>query len=146
MADTKINKKILMTADTVGGVWTYCMELCKSLQSYPVEIHLVTMGDALKAWQKDEVKALNNVTVYETTFRLEWMNDPWQDIKECGEWLLQLEEKIEPDVVHLNCFAYGSLPFKAPVVVVAHSDVYSWFLSVKNEYPPAEWHQYFSVV
>jgi glycosyltransferase involved in cell wall biosynthesis len=146
MAGTKDHMKVLMTADTVGGVWTYCMDLCKALQRSSVEIHLVTMGEKMKGWQKDEVAALENVAVYETAFRLEWMQDPWNDIAACGQWLLQLERKLQPDLIHLNCFAYGSLPFLAPVMVVAHSDVFSWFFAVKGEEPSGEWNCYFSCV
>jgi glycogen(starch) synthase len=135
--------KILMTTDTVGGVWTYSMELCRGLQMHNVEIHLVTMGAKMSEWQKNEADALQNVRVYETDFMLEWMQNPWMDIKECGEWLLKLEETIRPDLVHLNCFAYGCLDFKSPVMVVAHSDVYSWFLSVKKDDPPLEWRDYY---
>jgi glycogen synthase len=137
--------KILMTADTVGGVWTYCMDLCKALKGH-AEIHLVTMGGSLKSWQQQEAKELDHVVVYETSFILEWMQHPWRDIEECSEWLLRLEDKIQPDIVHLNCYAYGSLPFKSPKIVVAHSDVYSWFLSVKKDDPPAQWHPYFRCV
>jgi len=138
--------KILMTADTVGGVWTYCMDLCRGLLVHDAEVHLVPMGAKMSDWQREEADSLPNVSVYESEYRLEWMQDPWNDIKKCGEWLLHLEESIRPDIVHLNCFAYGSLPIQAPCIVVAHSDVYSWFLSVKEAQPPAEWSQYFDCV
>ncbi|HVK97905.1 MAG TPA: glycosyltransferase family 4 protein [Flavisolibacter sp.] len=134
---------ILMTADTVGGVWTYCMELCKSLQKFGAEVHLVTMGDKIKKWQREEVQELKNVVVHETDFRLEWMQSPWLDIEECSEWLLHMEDEIQPDIIHLNCFVYGHLPFKAPKIIVTHSDVYSWFLSVKKDDPMPEWQKYF---
>jgi glycogen synthase len=138
--------KILMTADTVGGVWTYCTDLCNGLLQYDAEVHLVTMGAKMSEWQRKEVEALPNVSVYESEYRLEWMHDPWNDINECGKWLLELEGLISPDIVHLNCFAYGSLPFQSPCIVVAHSDVYSWFMSVKQEPPPTEWNPYFNCV
>jgi glycosyltransferase involved in cell wall biosynthesis len=146
MAEVKKHMKVLMTADTVGGVWTYCMDLCRSLLAQDVQVHLITMGERLKNWQQEEVNALKNVVVYETGYKLEWMQSPWHDLQECGQWLLHLEEEIQPDLIHLNCFAYGSLPFKAPVMVVAHSDVWSWFLSVKGEEPPQEWKDYFQCV
>ena len=137
---------ILMTADTIGGVWTYCMDLCMALQEYYVVVHLVTMGEPMKVWQQEEVKALPHVVVYETAYKLEWMQEPWQDVEACGRMLLQLEAAVQPDVVHLNSFAFGSLPFRAPVVVVAHSDVWSWFLEVKGTAPGDEWRDYFSLV
>ena len=146
MAETKNQIKVLMTADTVGGVWTYCMDLCRALQVFDVHVHLVTMGEPMKDWQRQEVGALANVEVYETVYRLEWMQNPWQDIHACGEYLLQLENELQPQLVHLNCFAYGALPFRAPVIVVAHSDVWSWFEAVKGESPSAEWNPYFQCV
>lgn len=132
-----------MTADTVGGVWTYCMDLCRQVEKHNTEVHLVTMGARMSDWQKDEAQALSNIMLYETDYLLEWMHNPWRDIKDCGEWLLKLEESVKPDIVHLNCFAYGCLPFKSPVVLVAHSDVYSWYLTVKKDDPPADWKEYF---
>lgn len=142
MAGTnKRSYKILMTADTVGGVWTYCMELCQTLPG--VQFHLVTSGAPMQEGQKREVAALPNVTVYETPYLLEWMHDPWKDIEESGEWLLRLEDEIHPDLVHLNSYAYGALPFRSPKIVVAHSDVFSWWLAVKGECPSSEWNEYY---
>lgn len=138
--------KVLMTTDTIGGVWTYCMDLCRTLEGRGVDVHLVTMGRRMNEAQRHEAEALDHVEMIETDFLLEWMQNPWRDIEECGEWLLQLERKIKPDLVHLNCFAYGCLPFKAPVMVVAHSDVYSWFLSVIKDDPPREWMNYYRCV
>lgn len=132
-----------MTADAIGGVWTYCMELCRALAPYQVQVSMVTTGARLSSWQWQEALALKNVRVYETDFLLEWMDNPWRDIDDSGEYLLKLEEKIKPDLIHLNSYAYGSLAWKAPVVTVAHSDVYSWFRWVKNEDPSAIWNEYF---
>lgn len=135
-----------MTADTIGGVWTYCMDLCQSLNAFNTEIHLVTMGERMKDWQRKEVDRLKHVTVYETSYWLEWMENPWEDVERCSDYLLQLEEKLQPDLIHLNCYSYGSLPFKAPVIVVAHSDVWSWFMAVKGSEPPPEWSRYHQYV
>lgn len=138
--------KVLMTADAVGGVWTYCMELCSSLQPYKVKFFIVTSGEKLTGKQKDEAEALDNVVLYETEYKLEWMQDPWKDIDASGEYLLQLEKEINPEVIHLNSFSYASLNFKTPKLVVAHSDVYSWWMAVRKDYPTAEWQRYFKRV
>ena len=138
--------KVMMVSDTVGGVWTYSMELCKALQEYNVQVHLITTGAKLQQWQWREAEKLNHVQVYESDFMLEWMHNPWDDIAQSGRWLLELEDELQPDVIHLNCYCYGSLPFRAPKVIVAHSDVYSWFKAVKNELPPAQWSEYYGRV
>ena len=138
--------RILMTTDTVGGVWSYTVELCHALRLQQVHICLVTTGAPVQPAQQLELEQLENVTVYETGFPLEWMEDPWPSIDASAGWLLRLEEELQPDLIHINGYAYGALPWKAPVMVVAHSDVYSWWLCVKGGQPPAEWTQYFERV
>jgi glycosyltransferase involved in cell wall biosynthesis len=53
---------------------------------------------------------------------------------------------VQPDVVHLNGFAHGALPWRAPVVVAAHSDVVSWWWAVHGEPPPERYDRYRSAV
>jgi glycogen(starch) synthase len=71
---------ILMTADTVGGVWTYALELVKGLAPQGTHVHLATMGAPLSAAQWQQVAALPNLTIRESTYRLEWMDEPWDDV------------------------------------------------------------------
>lgn len=138
--------RILMTTDTVGGVWNYSLELCTVLQPFNVHFYLVTTGALMQPAQRSQLAQLENLTVYETGFMLEWMESPWKSIDESGAWLLNLESVLQPDLIHLNGYAYGSLPWKAPVLVAAHSDVYSWWLAVKKEQPPEHWREYFTRV
>ncbi|MEO6546836.1 MAG: glycosyltransferase [Ferruginibacter sp.] len=138
--------KVLMTTDTIGGVWSYTVELCKSMQDASVHFHLVTTGAAMQPFQKEEINALENVTVYETGFLLEWMDTPWQSIDASATWLLQLAAEVQPNLVHLNSYSYGALPWNVPVVMVAHSDVFSWWLAVKQGYPSVQWNTYFKKV
>jgi glycogen synthase len=130
-----------MTADTVGGVWTYAIELMQALEG-DAEFVLATMGRPLTPAQRDELADLPHVEVAESNFALEWMTDPWEDVKESGEWLLDLEQAIHPDVVHCNGYAHAACPFRAPVLVVAHSCVYSWWEAVHQSPPPPEWETY----
>jgi glycogen synthase len=129
---------VLMTADTIGGVWTYAMELTRALPD--VHFTLATMGRKASAGQRAEVP--RNVELLESEFKLEWQDDPWRDVDESGRWLLYVERRARPDVVHLNGFSHGALPFRAPKLVVAHSCVISWWRAVKNEDAPAEWNTY----
>jgi len=134
--------KLLMTADTVGGVWTYALDMASALQPHGVEFVLATMGDPMSPQQKRDAAACGNVTVRESRYKLEWMENPWEDVKRSGQWLLELEQEFSPDVVHLNGYAHAQLPFRAPVVVVAHSCVLSWWRAVKGEAAPASWDRY----
>src|SRR5947209_19468184 len=95
-------RRILMTADTVGGVWTYAMELVRALEHHGIEVALATMGALPNRQQREEVAALGSVELYESSYKLEWMDSPWRDLAAAGEWLVDLQERVQPDVVHLN--------------------------------------------
>ena len=131
-----------MTADTLGGVWSYAMELCTALGSSGVEIALATLGAPLSSSQRLDVMPLTHVQVYEGSYRLEWMPDPWASLAEGGEWLLALERQIAPDVIHLNHLVHADLDWQAPVVVVGHSCVYSWWAAVRGGKPDESWLPY----
>ena len=139
-------RRILMTADTVGGVWTYALELAASLGRCGVAVDLATLGEPPSRSQLRAAEALPKVRLFPSRFRLEWMRDSWGDVQTSGEWLLDLERELRPDLVHLDQFAFGALPFGAPKVVVGHSCVYSWWHAVHGEDPPIEWAPYRSLV
>jgi glycosyltransferase involved in cell wall biosynthesis len=127
-----------MTADTMGGVWTYALELIKAWEPFGMEVALATMGDNLNVRQREQVAALPQVTLYESNYKLEWMDNPWADVEAAGEWLLNIREEFRPDIIHLNNFCHGNLNWGKPVVMVVHSCVASWWKAVKGEPAPAE--------
>ncbi|MGB8167916.1 MAG: glycosyltransferase family 4 protein [Chthoniobacteraceae bacterium] len=133
---------ILMTVDTVGGVWTYAMELARAVRAHNVTITLATMGAPPSAPQRREVAELPHVTLHESRYALEWMDEPWGDVNAAGGWLLDLSASVQPDVIHFNGYAHASLPRRAPVLVVAHSCVLSWWQAVKGEAAPAGYVEY----
>lgn len=134
--------KILMTADPVGGVWTYTLELIRSWEKYPIRVALATMGAPLSPQQRNEVQRLKQISLYESTFKLEWMEQPWTDVDQAGDWLLRVRDEFEPDLIHLNNYCHGQLPWGKPLVMVAHSCVLSWWQQVKGQPAPAEWDAY----
>ncbi|HVE45919.1 MAG TPA: glycosyltransferase family 4 protein [Acidimicrobiales bacterium] len=133
---------VLMTADTVGGVWTYALELADALAPMGVSVSLATMGRPMDRDQHVAVGASAVVDVHESSYRLEWMKGPWREVDQAAEWLLRLEDSERPDVVHLNGYAHGALPWSAPSVVVGHSCVLSWWTAVHGGPAPAEWDRY----
>ncbi|MGE3539083.1 MAG: glycosyltransferase family 4 protein [Candidatus Tectimicrobiota bacterium] len=135
-------QRVLMTADTVGGVWTYALELVRALRDAPIHVGLATMGAPLSPQQRAAVQGLDNVTLYESTLKLEWMAEPWADVEAAGAWLLDLEARFQPDVIHLNGYAHGALPWQAPTLMVGHSCVLSWFAAVHGREAAAEWQRY----
>ncbi|WP_224999131.1 glycosyltransferase family 4 protein [Cesiribacter sp. SM1] len=131
-----------MTADTVGGVWTYALELVKALHPYGIQVHLATMGSMPAAVQQKEAASIPNLQLHAGNFQLEWMDNPWQEVDAAGEWLLQLEREVQPDLVHLNNYCHGQLPWQTPVLMVGHSCVRSWWKAVKGEEAPVNYTTY----
>lgn len=131
-----------MTTDAVGGVWTYATTLAQGLAPLGVHVTLAVMGPSPDAEMRAEAAALPNVDVRERDGRLEWMPEPWRDLRAAGEWLLDLESEVRPDVVHLNEYAHADLAWRAPTLLVGHSSVVAWWYAVHGEAPPPKWDRY----
>lgn len=129
-------RRILMTADTVGGVWTYALGLGRGLAASGCEVTLVSFGAPAGEAQRAEVAKVAGITLVETRYKLEWMPDPWSEVDEAGRFLQDLARAEGPDVVHLNGYAHAAMPWPAPVVVVAHSCVFTWWQAVHGCRPP----------
>ena len=128
---------ILVTADTLGGVWTYTRELVTGLVRRGVKVTLVSFGDIPSAAQTRWLDTLPQVDFRPTAFKLEWMQDCEADMEASSEYLSQVVDETRPDLLHLSQYYYGSLAADVPRLVVAHSDVLSWW-SALHEHPPAE--------
>jgi glycogen synthase len=126
--------RILLTADTAGGVWTYAVELASELRRRGHEPLLAAMGIEARSAAGIEVRFLR--------CELEWSEDAWADVDRAGRWLLDLRNEFEPDVVHVNGYAHAALDWQAPTVCVSHSDVASWFEAVRGEPLPSSWRRY----
>lgn len=130
--------KVLMTTDTIGGVWTYALELADALAERGVEVTLAAMGGPLRRDQRAELRH----RLYAEPYALEWMEEPWADVERAGAWLLRIAREVEPDLVHLNGFVHAALPWDVPVLVVGHSDVLSWHEAVRGTPAGPEWTRY----
>jgi glycosyltransferase involved in cell wall biosynthesis len=133
---------VLMTADTVGGVWNHALELAAALGERGVRVSLATMGALPTPAQQAQAASLPGLELHASDYRLEWMEEPWSDVQRAGRWLLELERTLRPDVMHINQFAFGALPFAAPKLVVAHSCVASWWRAVHRQLAPPDWDAY----
>jgi glycogen(starch) synthase len=134
-------RRVLMTADAVGGVWTYAMDLAGSLRPHGVEVTVAVMGPPMRDGHRADA-ARRRIEVVEAPYRLEWMEEPWTDIERAGGWLMTLADRLGVDLVHLNGFCHASLPWRVPAIVVAHSCVRTWWRGVHGEAPPQAWDRY----
>ncbi len=139
-------RRVLLTADTLGGVWGFAFELARGLSDQGVGVVLATLGGKLDAPRRRAAQAIPGLVLRESSYRLEWMDRPWADVARSGRWLRALAHAFRPDVVHLNQFAFGTLGWPTPALVTAHSCVYSWFAAVHGAEPGLEQHAYWRAV
>ena len=122
--------RILLTTDTVGGVWTFTRALASELLRRDHTVGLASFGRApsadQSAWCNRMMSESSNFVFQAFELPLEWM--PENDrVYDAGlSLLLPMVDKFHPNVVHSSQFCFGSLPLDLPVVVTAHSDVMSW--------------------
>jgi glycogen(starch) synthase len=128
--------RVLITADTVGGVWTYARELVAGLIHRGVQVTLVSFGEIPTPRQSGWMEGLRGLDYRPTAFRLEWMQEAQPDVEQSIRYLEGVIREVRPDLLHLNQYCYGVLGADIPRVVVAHSDVVSWWIAVHGEEPP----------
>jgi glycogen synthase len=135
-----------MTADTVGGIWDYALELAGGLSRHGIHVTLAVMGREPTPAQQKTARAIPRLDLHHGDFLLEWMEEPEDDLRRAGDWLLKLAKRVRADVIHLNSYPHAALPWNRPVLVVAHSCVLSWWQAVYHGAAPADWQPYASRV
>jgi glycogen synthase len=131
--------RILLSTDTVGGVWDYSVTLARGLVDRGVQVMLAVIGPEA---QIEHSAIPRGVEFVARDFRLEWMPEPDLDLARAADWLRGTARHWDADVLHLNQMAYAAHGFGTPTVVVAHSDVLSWFSETRGAAAPAEWNSY----
>ncbi len=137
-----IPARLLMTTDTVGGVWTYAVDLAYALAGGGTEILLAVLGPEPGEVQRRQARTVRGLSLVMLPGKLEWMAEPDTDLRRQGGQLLALERDFQPDMVHLNGYAHAALPWRSPTLVAAHSCVWSWFRAVRGEEPTEDWRNY----
>jgi glycogen synthase len=131
---------VLVTTDTISGVWSYTRELVSGLVSRGLRVTLVSFGEVPLPEQTSWMEGLHGLDYRPTAFRLEWMHEGEQDYSDSAAYLTSIVEEIQPDILHLNQFCYGDLPVDVPRVVVAHGDLITWWMAVHGHEPKsARW-------
>ncbi len=134
----KAGLRVLMTADAVGGVWQYALDLAQGLHRHGVETTLAVLGPAPSADQQATAEAAGAAIIL-TGLPLDWTADSQGEVAEAGHAVARIAAQVKADVVHLNSPALAaSARFSVPVVAVCHSCVATWWQAVKGGTLPEE--------
>ena len=131
--------RLFMTADAVGGVWQYALDLAGGLAARGVETTLAVLGPRPRADQRADAQAIPGLTLVPTGLPLDWTADTPDGIGSAAVAIADLAREAGADIVHLNSPALaGAASFPAPVLAACHSCVATWWAAVKDGPLPAD--------
>ncbi|HEY1262599.1 MAG TPA: hypothetical protein VGF06_03695, partial [Terriglobales bacterium] len=85
---------VLVTTDTLSGVWTYTRELVTGLVSRGLRVTLVSMGEIPLPHQTAWMDHLHGLEYHPTAFRLDWMQEGEQDFADSSAFLTMLIQDL----------------------------------------------------
>jgi len=129
--------RLFMTADAVGGVWQYALDLARGLGGR-ADVTLAVLGPSPTAAQAAEARAMPGLVLVETGLPLDWTAETASEIERAGAGIAALAARARPDVIQLNAPALAAASFPAPVVAVCHSCVATWWEAVRGGPLPAD--------
>lgn len=128
---------VLLTADAVGGVWTYALDLAAGLGRQGIAVTLATLGPRPSPARRRAAEALTEVTLVETDLPLDWISDDDAALDAAARTLATLAASRGVDLIHLNSPALAwAADWPAPVVGGCHSCLASWWSAVRNDPMP----------
>lgn len=126
-----------MTADAVGGVWQYALQLAADLVCAGWSVDLATLGPAPSPAHHAQAEAAG-VTLIDTRLPLDWLATDARAVSVAADAVAALAAARAVDVVQLNQPALAIADFAMPVVAVVHSCVASWWEAVEHGPLPAD--------
>jgi glycogen(starch) synthase len=128
--------RLFMTADAVGGVFQYALDLARGLATRGVSTTLAMTGPPMDESRRALAARIDGLALVETGLPLDWLAPDAQSIGAAAREIARLAALHRAEAIHLNAPALAIADFAAPVVVAAHSCLASWWASVKSGEPP----------
>lgn len=123
--------RLLITTDTVGGVWRFSIQLVEGLLEAGDSVALASFGRMPSISQRLECDRL--CEVWDESFHyaasdapLEWMQQNHRSYQEGLPVLRELAQVFGVEILHSNQYCYAAAELGVPTIVTAHSDVLSW--------------------
>ena len=128
--------RILLTTDTVGGVWQYSLELARAYAERGLEVDLAVLGPVASPERLTEAAEIPGVETVATELPLAWMAEDPRALRLAADALSALAGQRKADLVHLNCAGLGcARRWDVPVVATLHSCMATWWRAVKGQDP-----------
>jgi len=133
-----------MTADAVGGVWTYATDLAAALVAHDVTTTIALLGPSPSAEQRAAVGPIAGVELLETGLPLDWLAGEDGSVRAAAGAIRALARDLKADLIHLNSpvLAAGGAQ-DLPVIAAVHGCVATWWDAAHGDPLPARfaWHE-----
>jgi glycogen(starch) synthase len=144
--------RLLITTDTIGGVWRFSLELVRGLLDRACAVALVSFGRSPSSTQQRSCDALTEqfserFLYVSSDAPLEWMEANRSAFTKAAPLLARIATQFDVDLLHSNQLCFGALDLPIPKVLTVHSDVLSWAQSCGTTLADSHWlQQYLSLV
>lgn len=130
--------RVLLTADTIGGVWRHALDVAAELARRGARPCIVTWGPEPTGHQRAEAAAAR-VELAQFEAPLEWMGDE----AAARATACRLEAFVRawsPSLLHLNAPALAAfMAGSVPCVAMLHSCLATWWQAMRGTPLPEEW-------
>lgn len=134
-------RRVLISADAVGGVWQYATEIARGLAGAGLEPIIANLGPEPTARRRADVLRIEGVRLLDLKAPLDWTARSPAALDAAAEAVAAAAAEVGAEIVHLNAPALACSRYKVPTLVVAHSCVATWWHAVRGgSLPPDfEW-------
>ena len=125
--------RVFMTADAVGGVWQYALDLAQGLRAYDTETTLCVLGPRPSPAQHAAARRIPGLRLICLDLPLDWTAACPEDVLDAAAAVVDVAKAEGSGIIHLNSPALAAGPrFPAPVVTVCHSCMATWWQAIRK--------------
>lgn len=134
-----VPRRVMLTTDTVGGVWQYTLEIAAGCSAAGALVEIVSMGPAPDAGRYRDADQIAGAALRHLDVPLDWMAEGEEALRDAADGLCGFAERFRPDVIHLAGASFAGLDWPAPVVVTMHSCLPTWWAAMRMGPLPEGW-------
>ena len=116
-----------MTADAVGGVWQYAVDLAAALAPLGTRTTLALLGPRASEAQRRAAEAVPGLRLIETGLPLDWLARDEAAVRAAAGSVARLAREDRADLIQLTQPALATVSMPVPVVAVLHSCLATWW-------------------
>jgi len=94
-------RRILMTTDAVGGVWTYALDLATGLAAQGVHTVLAVSGPPPEAAQSAEASAVPGLVLRQLALPLDWLAARPAEVAAAGQTIAAIAAQEAVDLARI---------------------------------------------